>query len=548
MSARRPQVAVGTPVPHEIQARLATLTPHQRCMVVLESSPALAQIIRTVWASGAALALLKPTTTAQHQRALSAAYDPHLVVRSTNRGGILVEEAPAGRHPDPVTSGSITVFTSGTTGAPKGVVIGRDAVVGNAVKTARLHGFGSNRPHGTCLALFHVNALMMSLLGTLITGESLLVDYSGSANGYFATLANGGARTASANPQVLRRIVEERPPWPKALDYVITAAGPCSKNLASEFYGLYGPRLRQGYGMSEAVNFSFMMPTITEPEEFERLYIRARPPVGLPLEGTEYVIESGELIIRTPDVMSGYLHAPNPRNMRDGWLHTGDFAEVREEHVVLLGRTSERLSAPGLSPAPGHAEDQLDLSVQVGDYAVVQIANRPSVALFTSGPIAATAALRIRDTPLPVSVVCSRALRLTQSGKIERRLMSETASTLLSLTEDWLGRRGHRRGQQMRGLAAAVTHALPDVSARGLRPTTPLACGCEILTSSSLTATSPDPACGEHTAEAVWRRSDTEWLLSHARRTHHLPVHACELVRSVRGGDVEVALMRRSQS
>ena len=238
-------------------------------MFVLPSTETLASLFEVAWTSGAAVALLKPTVAERDLDELVGRYDPTALLTG-NDATVQLERRAAGAHPRPVTDGSVTVFTSGTTGPPKGVVIPRASAVGNALKTAALHGIGRGRPHGTCLALFHVNALFMSLLGTMLTRETLALQVGGTATEYFNLLRRSHARTASTNPVVLRQIVQEAPPWPPALDYVITAAGPCSKSLAADFYDLYGPRLRQGYGMSEAVNFSFVMPQLTERKRFER--------------------------------------------------------------------------------------------------------------------------------------------------------------------------------------------------------------------------------------------------------------------------------------
>lgn len=503
--------------PEQVRSLLLELAPHDRCMVVLESSQELAEVIAAVWNSGAALALLKPSAT--HRLELVAKYDPTILVTTDDTGNLTATPRAGGRHPVPVTDGSVTVFTSGTTGSPKGVVIPRDSVIGNAVKTARIHGFGLGHPHGTCLALFHVNALMMSFFGTLLANESLILDFSGSVNEYFTRLDREGARTASTNPQVLQRIVSEAPAWPSQLDHVITAAGPLDRSVAAEFFELYGPRIRQGYGLSEAVNFSFMMPTVTDSKRFKSLYIHNRAPVGLPIEGTDYRISEGELFVRTPDLMSGYLHDPQPANIRDGWLQTGDFAEIRDGFVVLLGRVREQLAAPGLPRAPGNVEDQLNLPVSVGNYAVVRVSGSDDVAVFASRLLTAGTLQRIRDHLWQsVSVVCGGELLLSPSGKVQRLPMGCSARDLVREVERALADVGDT--------ANAVVSALLDKGSldADVAQAAALDCGCRAWMSASVMAVQRQDDCSGHSDDVLWEGTNAPALITYTTGRCALPV------------------------
>ncbi|MEU0968325.1 AMP-binding protein [Streptomyces sp. NPDC005917] len=484
----------------------------------IPSGDVLAEAVRSGWASGAALALIKPEVGEADLLDIVDRYDPSLLIREDGAGGITAGfRAAVTSHPRPVTDGSVTVFTSGTTARPKGVVLPRTAVVGNALKTARIHGFGSGRPHGTCLELFHVNALVMSLLGTHLTGEALTLDFSGSPSAYFSRLEAAGARTASTNPRVLRRLVDEAPPWPKALEYLITAAGPCGRNLATEFYELYGPRLRQGYGMSEAVNFSFMMPFVQDRPRFASLYLAQRPPVGHPVEATRYVIDSGELLVRTPDLMDGYLQDEFSGTVAGGWLRTGDFAEVRDGMVVLLGRVSEAIDVPGVPRPPGLIEDRLDLAVGAGDYAAVRIPDRPGVAVFTSRPLPTGLLPTVMGRPgLPVFLVCADELMLSGSGKVQRSRMSGKAAEILDAVERAIAVPDvvTRRGLVPEALLGRRVDS-PDGPAG--RPLVCLGCGCQVHWTPSVTTIEYAAGCADPARHLPETAADTEWLVLLAR-------------------------------
>ena len=165
---------------------------------------------------------------------------------------------------------------------------------------------------------------MLSLLGTHLTGAPLVLHPRFDPAGYFADLAAAGARTASIVPALLSDLVDAAPDWPPDLEYLITAAAPLTGDLAHRFHRRYGPRLRQGYGLTEAVNFSCTAPRF-DGAGFTEHYLDRFPPVGEALPGTELRLDAGEVQIRTPDLMDGYWEDPAATAEAitpDGWLRT----------------------------------------------------------------------------------------------------------------------------------------------------------------------------------------------------------------------------------
>jgi long-chain acyl-CoA synthetase len=341
--------------------------------------------------------------------------------------------APA--EPEPGAADlAFIMFTSGSTGTPKGVMLSRRAVLGNATKTAELHRFAPDRPHGTCLPLYHCNALVMSLIGAHTTRTPLVLHTAFDPERYLRDLAAGGARTASIVPALLTELVEAGPGWPDGLDYLITAAAPLTGDLARRFHQRYGPRLRQGYGLTEAVNFSLTMPELTG-EDFTAQYLDRFPPVGHPLPGTEVRLESGEVWIRTPDMMDGYWHDPAATAQAltpDGWLRTGDLGELRDGLLVLRGRAKERIDRGGEKHYPLDVERMWHETGLRGRFAAVPVAEAAlghEVGLVADGPPA--------DTLDAVRTVCERAavrpaavrwggFLATATGKPRRTAMGRT--------------------------------------------------------------------------------------------------------------------------
>jgi long-chain acyl-CoA synthetase len=317
------------------------------------------------------------------------------------------------------------IFTSGSTGQPKGVTLDRASVLGNAAKVAGTHRFGPDRPHATCLPMHHVNALMMSLLGTRLTGAPLTICERFRPHEYFARIAAAGARTASIVPALLHELLEARPPWPDGLDYLITAGAPLSSELAARFLTAYGPRLRQGYGLSEAVNFSFVMPLLDE-VEFRAQYVERWPPVGVPLPRTEVRLEDGEVWLRTPDVMRGYWNDPEATARAltpDGWLRTGDLGELRDGYLVLTGRRGEQINRGGTKYHPVDLERRWAGAGMLGRFAAVPVTS-PGLGqdvglVLDSGSLLAARVLDDAGAPAPVAAR-SDGLLTTAVGKPRR--------------------------------------------------------------------------------------------------------------------------------
>ncbi|ANY10728.1 class I adenylate-forming enzyme family protein [Pseudonocardia sp. HH130630-07] len=330
---------------------LPALPAAARVVLVLPSGPELAALLLECLGRGLVAVPLGPRT------------EPARVQEIVDRVGAAVVVTPdgvtaTGRHADrPDADGlALIMFTSGSTGTPKGVMLPRTAVLANARHTAALHGLTPDRPHATCLPLFHCNALVMSLVGTHLTGTPLLLAPRFDPATWFADLDRNAVRTASMVPALLPDLLDAAPPWPGRLDYVITAAAPLTRDLARRFHDVYGPRLRQGYGLTELVNFSFTSPQ-PEPAHWRAHYLDAHPPVGEALPGTELRLvdggrdaDAGEVWIRSPDRMRGYWDDPDTTAATltdDGWLRTGDLGRVRDGLLVLDGRRSERIDRGG---------------------------------------------------------------------------------------------------------------------------------------------------------------------------------------------------------
>ncbi|WP_258348545.1 class I adenylate-forming enzyme family protein [Saccharopolyspora gregorii] len=404
----------------------------------------------------------------------------------------------AAEHPEAAGLAFI-MFTSGSTGRPKGVRLGRAAVLGNAAKTAALHGIAPDRPHGTCLPLYHCNALVLSLLGTHLTGAPLVLHPRFDPAGYFADLAAAGARTASIVPALLSDLVDAAPEWPPELEYLITAAAPLTGDLAHRFHRRYGPRLRQGYGLTEAVNFSCTAPRFGG-ADFTAHYLDRFPPVGEALPGTELRLDAGEVQIRTPDLMDGYWEDPAATAEAltpDGWLRTGDLGELRDDRLLVLrGRTKERIDRGGEKHYPLEVERGWRADGFTGRFAAVGVAE-PALGQ-EIGLVTADAGVdEVRDlcarTALRPAVLRLGGYRATATGKPRRSAMGATLAA---------------RRQPPDRYARLLAHA--GATARAMLREAPRSADEELR---RLVAHAPrTPVLGDDDAFAAWDFLREHWL------------------------------------
>lgn len=294
---------------------------------------------------------------------------PHAIVNCTDNK--IIFEFLDGGELSPETDHAI-FYTSGTTGNPKGVVQTREGMKSNSIAVATLHNFNEHSVHLTALPLYHCNAAAMSLFGNYFTGGTVVFLNKFSPQLYFSSAEKYGAQTANLVPTMVADLAKSGLPFPSKLKYVLTAATALSQEICKEFYNAYGPKLRQGYGLSEAVNFSFTMPLLSD-SEFKEHMVDNYPPVGKLVQG-EFRIQDSEVQLRGDNIMRCYWNNDDAtRNTftEDGWFKTGDRGEMRGEYLVLTGRFKEIIIKGGDNYSPVMIEDEFRRAGITGDLAVV---------------------------------------------------------------------------------------------------------------------------------------------------------------------------------
>jgi acyl-CoA synthetase (AMP-forming)/AMP-acid ligase II len=263
------------------------------------------------------------------------------------------ETAPGDAGPSPVPAGAapaaatslakqmaIVLYTSGTTGNPKGVALGQGSLLANAWSMALNFRF-EDETQLAVLPLYHAHALGFGLMTTLTTGGHLVFMERFDPFAWGEVLRVESVTLTSVVPTLLQPLLQlgvraERIPTLRA---VLVSSAPLTTSLARAFEEKTKLRLLQGWGLSEYTNFACCLPADLAEEERRRLlYGGELTCIGSPLPGTEVKVvgadgatlpadQRGELCVRGHSTMLSYFRdegATAATLSADGWLRTGD--------------------------------------------------------------------------------------------------------------------------------------------------------------------------------------------------------------------------------
>lgn len=264
------------------------------------------------------------------------------------------------------------VYTSGTSGRPKGAMLTFGNHLWSALGSALNLGLDPNDRWLACLPLFHVGGMAI-LLRSVIYGMAVVLHPSFDAAAVSEAIDGCGVTIVSLVPTTLARLLDERGdrPWPPHLRCLLVGGGPTPEGLIDEC-------LRRGwpiaitYGLTEAASQVCTL----RPEEVPS----KRGSSGKPLFFTDVSIDGppdgpGEILVRGPTVSPGYLNQPAP--IDGGWLRTGDIGYLDPEgYLYVLDRRDDLIVSGGENVYPAEVEETLRSHGAVADAAVVGLPDR----------------------------------------------------------------------------------------------------------------------------------------------------------------------------
>ncbi|KAB2586091.1 AMP-dependent synthetase [Rhodococcus erythropolis] len=362
--------------------------------IMLQNRVELVVALMAAWRLGAAVTLVNPTFTeseAGHQIADSGAV---LIVTSGNDvptnglPSITVDEldlsstlsASVPVTPDADELG-LVIYTSGSTGKPKGVMLTHGNL--NAMASMMADHFDL-RATDHCLLilpLFHVNAIINSILAPFSRGAQTTILARFSVDGFVDAINAVQPTYFSAVPTIYARLAE-LPDSVKldtaSLRFAVCGAAPMSAELIAHCEERFGFVILEGYGLTEGTCASSCNPLIGE---------RKLGTVGPALAGQRIAIvddegnylppgHDGEVLISGPNIMAGYLGMPEETasTVVDGWLHTGDIGHLDDDgYLTLVDRIKDMIIRGGENLYPKEIESVLHRHPDVLESAVVGI-------------------------------------------------------------------------------------------------------------------------------------------------------------------------------
>jgi acyl-CoA synthetase (AMP-forming)/AMP-acid ligase II len=274
------------------------------------------------------------------------------------------------------------VYTSGTTGNPKGVLLVQYNLLVDAKAIAGWHGMTPGERMLCVLPIHHVNGIVVTIVTPLWYGGSVTLMQKFHTDEFWSVVSRDRVRVVSVVPTLLQFLLHAGPPPAgtglSGLRHIICGAGPLTCELAASFEKAFGVPIVHGYGLSETTCYSCFLPLdLGAGEHAGWLSDHGFPSIGVPLPVNEMAIhdsagralgerERGEIVIRGHNVMRQY-HAGrevNEKTFEHGWFRSGDEGFfVRDgrgrPYFFITGRLKELIIRGGTNISPFEIDEVL---------------------------------------------------------------------------------------------------------------------------------------------------------------------------------------------
>ncbi|MCE7987757.1 MAG: SDR family NAD(P)-dependent oxidoreductase [Caldilinea sp. CFX5] len=335
------------------------------------------------------------------------------------------------------------LYTSGTTGFPKGALLSHKTVVVSAQMTVATLGLQPDDRVLLCLSMFHSFAQTAALHPCLEAGATLILHRQFEAGPVLRSMQEMAATVFFGVPTLYILLTEQAAPAQlQSVRRFISAGMTLPVAVLQRWHEQFGSVINEGYGLTEICLGTFNHNPLAAPGS-----------VGRPLAGVQLRVvneaggqvapgELGEIHINTPSMMLRYWQRPDETAavLRDGWFHTGDIGRVDEEgNYYIIDRIKDMVNVGGVKVYPSEVEQILYQHPAVKEAAVygvpeallgeqvqANVVLKPDAAV-TPQALLAFCRERLAEFKLPSAVHLVDQLPKSRTGKILKRLLREQA-------------------------------------------------------------------------------------------------------------------------
>ena len=276
---------------------------------------------------------------------------------------------------------AVILYTSGTTGQPKGAMLTYNNLFSNARDVAEYLSINTDDRVIATLPVFHVFALTVVVNAPLLMGATILLVPRFSPQEVFSIAREQKATVFAGVPTMynfLYQFPEDKVDDFSSIRLAISGGSSLPVALLHNFEDKFHVRISEGYGLSEASPVTCFNPIDRDrkPGSIGTNIVNVENKVVNELGEEVPVGEVGELIVRGPNVMKGYYKMPEETEsaIRDGWLYTGDLARQDEEgYFYIVDRKKDMIIVGGYNVYPREVEEVLFENPGIVEAAVVGV-------------------------------------------------------------------------------------------------------------------------------------------------------------------------------